>query len=203
MRTDHDAASAAAALRELGFAFLFAPGFHPAMRHAGPTRREIGVRTAFNLLGPITNPAGARRQVVGVGDAAAAPRVAEVLRALGTERALVVHGRGLDELPLDGSGVIHDVSPAGVTMQTVNPATLGLALADTSALAGGSPADNAAMVEGVLAGADRGPRRDVVLLAKGGWLKDGRCANALIPAAATDAGGGAIYYDTPVRLERR
>ncbi len=83
VRTDHDAASAAAALREVGFAFLFAPGFHPAMRHAGPTRREIGVRTAFNLLGPLTNPAGARRQVVGVGDPAAAPRVAEVLRALG------------------------------------------------------------------------------------------------------------------------
>ena len=80
VRIDHDADSAAAALRSVGFAFLFAPGFHPAMRHAGPTRREIGVRTAFNLLGPLTNPAGTRRQLVGVGDAAAAPKLAEVLR---------------------------------------------------------------------------------------------------------------------------
>ncbi len=164
VRTDHDAASAAVALREIGFAFLFAPGFHPAMRHAGPTRREIGVRTAFNLLGPLTNPAGARRQVVGVGDPAAAGRVADVLRALGTERALVVHGVGLDELPLDGSGVIHDVTPAGVAVATVDPAALALAWAATTALAGGSPAENATLVEGVLDGRDGGPRRDVVLL---------------------------------------
>ncbi len=146
VRTDHDAVSAAAALREIGFAFLFAPGFHPAMRHAGPTRREIGVRTAFNLLGPLTNPAGARRQVVGVGDPAAAPRVAEVLRALGTERALVVHGAGLDELPLDGTGVIHDVTPDGIERRHVDPAGVGLASAPTAALAGGTPAENAALV---------------------------------------------------------
>ena len=88
VRTDHDAESAATALREDGFAFLFAPGFHPAMKHAGPTRREIGVRTAFNLIGPLTNPAGARRQVIGVADPATAPRLADVLRLLGVERAL-------------------------------------------------------------------------------------------------------------------
>jgi anthranilate phosphoribosyltransferase len=79
VRIDHDAASAGAALRDIGFAFMFAPGFSPAMKHAGPTRREIGVRTAFNLLGPLTNPAGARRQVIGVADPAAAPRIAAVL----------------------------------------------------------------------------------------------------------------------------
>ena len=107
VRIDHDAASAGAALASLGFAFLFAPSFHPAMKHAGPTRREIGVRTAFNLLGPLTNPAGTTRQVLGVGDPAAAARIAEVLHRLGTERAFVVHGDGLDELPLDGTGVLH------------------------------------------------------------------------------------------------
>ena len=80
IRIDHDAGSAGRAIRELGFAFMFAPAFHPAMRHAGPTRREIGVRTAFNLLGPLTNPAGATRGLIGVGDEAAAPRIAEVLR---------------------------------------------------------------------------------------------------------------------------
>ena len=102
VRIDHDAQSAGEALRRDGFAFLFALNFHPAMKHAGPTRREIGVRTAFNLLGPLTNPAGAMRQVVVVADPLAAPRVAAVLRLLGTVRALVVHGEGLDELPLDG-----------------------------------------------------------------------------------------------------
>ena len=85
VRVDHTAESAAADLRDLGFAFLFAPVFHPAMRHVGPTRREIGIRTAFNLLGPLTNPAGARRALLGVGDASAAPRMAEVVRRLGTD----------------------------------------------------------------------------------------------------------------------
>ena len=99
IRTDHDAESAATALREDGFAFLFAPGFHPAMKYAGPTRREIGVRTAFNLIGPLTNPAGARRQVIGVADPATAPRLADVLRLLGVERAFVVHGDGARRAP--------------------------------------------------------------------------------------------------------
>ena len=206
VRTDHDADSAAAALRELGFAFLFAPGFHPAMRHAGPTRREIGVRTAFNLLGPITNPAGARRQVVGVGDPAAAPRLAEVLRALGTERSLVVHGAGLDELPLDGSGVIHDVSPAGVTRSEVDPAALGLARADTAALAGGTAAENAALVEGILAGADLGPRRDVVLLNAGAaFVAAGRAADlgaGIARGAATIDDGSATRLLARLREEK-
>ena len=152
IRIDHDADSAATALGSLGFAFLFAPAFHPAMRHAGPTRREIGVRTAFNLLGPVTNPAGARRQLVGVGDPAAAPKLAEVLRLLGTERSLVVHGAGVDELPLDGSGVIHDVTPDGVVRREVDVAALGLRPAATSELAGGSPDENAALVEAILRG---------------------------------------------------
>ena len=123
VRIDHDAASAGEALRRSGFAFLFAPSFHPAMRHAGPTRREIGVRTSFNLLGPLTNPAGATRQVLGVGDPAAAPRLAEVARLLGTERTLVVHGERMDELPLDGSGVVLDVTPAGIERGTIDAPT--------------------------------------------------------------------------------
>ena len=105
VRIDHDAASAGASLRDVGFAFLFAPSFHPAMRHAGPTRREIGVRTAFNLIGPLTNPAGTTRQLIGVGAADVAPRIAEVAARLGTERTFVIHGDGVDELPLDDSGV--------------------------------------------------------------------------------------------------
>ncbi len=166
VRTDHDAASAGEALRTIGFAFLFAPGFHPAMRHAGPTRREIGIRTAFNLLGPLTNPAGVRRLLVGSGDPVAAPKLAEVLRLLGDERAFVVHGAGVDELPLDGTGVLYDVSPDGVERREVVASALGLRAAPTSALAGGTPAENARLVEGVLEG-DDGARRDVVLLNAG------------------------------------
>ena len=207
VRTDHDAASAAAALRDAGFAFLFAPGFHPAMRHAGPTRREIGVRTAFNLLGPLTNPAGARRQVVGVGDPAAAPRVAEVLRVLGAERALVVHGAGLDELPLDGSGVIHDVTPAGVVRRLVDPAALGLGGAATAALLGGTPAENAALVEGVLAGVDRGPRRAVVLLnAAAGFVAAGAVSDlraGIDRAVAAIDTGASVALLARLRAEKR
>src|SRR5512141_1871103 len=104
IRINHDAVSAGTALREIGFAFLFAPNFHPAMKYAGPARKEIGVRTAFNLVGPLTNPAGTRRQLLGVGDAALAARMAEVVRRPGTERAYVIHGHGVDELPLAGRG---------------------------------------------------------------------------------------------------
>jgi anthranilate phosphoribosyltransferase len=169
VRIDHDAASAGDALRNTGFAFLFAPGFHPAMKHAGPTRREIGVRTAFNLLGPLTNPAGTTRQLLGVGDAGAAARIAEVARLLGTERTFVVHGDGVDELPLDGSGVLYDVTPNGIERQVVDAAALGLRRTSTAKLAGGSAADNARITESVLRG-EPGARRDVVLLNAGAAL---------------------------------
>ena len=166
IRIDHDAASAGAALRELGFAFLFAPNFHPAMRHANPTRREIGVRTAFNLLGPLTNPAGTRRQLLGVGDPRAAGRFAEVVHRLGTERTLVVHGAGVDELPLDGTGVLYEITEAGVEQRFVDAVALGLRATATSKLAGSDPATNARYVEAILRG-EPGSRRDVVLLNAG------------------------------------
>ena len=163
IRIDHDADSAGAALRDIGFAFLFAPNFHPAMRHAAPTRREIGVRTAFNLLGPLTNPAGTRRQLLGVGDAGAASRFAEVVHRLGTDRTLVVHGAGVDELPLDGTGVLYEVTAGGIDQRFVDAAALGLRPTPTSRLAGGDAAVNAGYVEAVLRG-EPGARRDVVLL---------------------------------------
>ena len=206
VRTDHGADSAAAALRELGFAFLFAPAFHPAMRHAGPTRRELGIRTAFNLLGPLTNPAGATRAVLGIGVAAVAPAYAAVVAALGTERTLVVHGAGVDELPLDGSGVIHDVSPAGVTRSEVDPAALGLAIAPLGALAGGTAAENARILEAILAGSDRGPRRDVVLLnAAAAFVAADRAPDlraGLALAAATIDGGFATALLARLRAEK-
>ena len=110
LSVETSAEEAEASLAEVGFGFLHAPGFHPGMRHAGPTRRELGVRTAFNLCGPIANPAMPARQLVGVADPASAERVAHALLALGVERAFVVHGDRIDELPLDGSGVIYDVT---------------------------------------------------------------------------------------------
>jgi len=197
--TDLSPDEAATALRTEGFAFLFAPAYHPAMKHAGPTRREIGIRTAFNLLGPITSPAGARRQVVGVGDPTAAPKLAEVLRLLGSEHAVVVHGSGVDELPLDGSGVLYDVTPAGVTRHEVVAADLGLAPAPLAALSGGTPTENAAYVEEVLAGR-AGPRRDVVLLnAAAAFLAAGRGTGLgegiAIAATAIDTGAAASLLE--------
>jgi anthranilate phosphoribosyltransferase len=205
VRTDHDQASAAKALRSVGFAFLFAPGFHPAMKHAGPTRREIGVRTAFNLLGPLTNPAGVRRLMVGSGDAEAAPKLAEVLRLLGDQRAFVIHGDGVDELPLDGSGVLYDMRPEGVVRSKVVPEALGLRRAATTELAGGDPTANARLVEAVLTG-EPGPRRDVVLLNAGAALAlAGRAdsiADGVVLAAATIDGGAAARFLERLRAER-
>ncbi len=192
VRVDHSAESAAEDLRRFGFAFLFAPGFHPAMRHAGPTRREIGVRTAFNLVGPLTNPAGATRALIGVGDANAAPRIAEVARRLGTERTLVVHGAGVDELPLDGSGVILDVTPGGIRESTVDPGAVGLRAAATGDLRGGTAVENAALTVSILEG-HGDARRDVVLLNAGAaFVAAGRVrqlADGIALAAETiDAG---------------
>ena len=203
VRTDHDEASAGEALRTDGFAFMLATSFHPAMKFAGPTRREIGVRTAFNLIGPLTNPAGVTRLLVAVADRQSAPRVAEVLRLLGQERAIVVHGASVDELPLDGSGVIHDVRPDGVTVSTVDSAALralGLTPTDTVALAGGTPEENAALVEAVLAGS-AGPRRDVVLLNAGAaFVVAGRAADL---AAGVDLAAATLEAGAPLELLAR
>jgi anthranilate phosphoribosyltransferase len=206
IRTDHDPVSAADALARHGFAFLFAPAFHPAMRHAGPTRREIGVRTAFNLLGPLTNPAGARRALLGVGDPVAAPKLAEVVRLLGTDRTLVVHGAGLDELPLDGSGVLFDVTPEGIERRTVVATDFGLAAAATAELAGGDAAENARLVEAVLGG-ERGPRRAVVLLNSGAaFLAAGRVdgiQDGIALAARTIDDGSASALVGRLRADQR
>jgi len=169
IRIDHDPDSAGRAIRDLGFAFLFAVTYHPAMRHAGPTRREIGVRTAFNLLGPLTNPAGATRAMIGVGVAQAAATIAQVAARLGTERTFVIHGNGVDELPLDDSGVLYNVGPEGIERHEIRATDLGFQQAPTSRLAGGTAEENARLIEAVLHG-EPGVRRDVVLLNAGAAL---------------------------------
>ena len=157
-------AEVATSLGDAGFAFLFAPAFHPSMKHAVGPRRALGMRTAFNFLGPITNPAGVTRQVVGVSDEAMAPRIAAVLRELGCEHALVVHGvDGLDELTLADASVLYDVRPGGITRLELTPESVGLERAPISALAGGDVDENAAILRRVLEGTS-GPTRDVVLL---------------------------------------
>jgi anthranilate phosphoribosyltransferase len=158
---------AAASLDEAGFCFLHAPAFHPGMRHASPVRRELGIRTAFNLCGPMANPAFPRRQLLGVADPESAQRVADVLHALEVERAFVVHGERVDELPLDGSGVAYDVRPDGVTTVQMRPEDVGLRWAATDALIGGDPEHNAALIEAVLTGRRDGPPADVVLFNAG------------------------------------
>lgn len=162
--------AAEASLRETGYAYLHAPAFHPGMRHAGPVRRELGVRTAFNLCGPMANPALVTRQLMGVPDEVSAERVAQVLHAIGLERAFVVHGDMIDELPLDGSGVYFEVTPDGISRHTVTAADGGLRSAPTSALAGGDGAANAAIIRAIFEGTETGPRHDVVVLNAGAAL---------------------------------
>ncbi len=151
-------------VREAGIGFMFAPLFHPAMRHAAAPRRELGIRTVFNVLGPLVNPARVRRQVLGVPDAGLGAKMAEVLRRLGHEHALVVTGAGgMDELGTNGVATIHEVRAGRVTASTLDPAELGLPNASVDALHGGDAAANARGIHDVLDGA-HGARRDVVAL---------------------------------------
>lgn len=164
VRIDCGPAEVARCVREAGMGFCFAPRFHPAMRHAGPTRRELGVPTAFNILGPLANPAGARRLLIGVADAGMADRMARVLARRGAERVLIVHGDdGLDELTISTTSQVVDLQDGAVRSYVVDPADLGIAPAPAAALVGGDPATNAALARRVLAG-DVGPHRDIVAL---------------------------------------
>ena len=151
------------AMYEANIGFLMAPKYHSAMRHVGPTRVELGTRTIFNLLGPISNPAGAKRQLVGVFAAAWVKPVAEVLGKLGSERAWVVHGEGLDELTTCGTSVVAELNRGKVETFEVTPDMAGLKPAKLDDLRGGDPAANAATLRALLDGAE-GPIRDIVLL---------------------------------------
>jgi len=147
-----------------GMGFCFAPSFHPAMRHAGPARRELGVRTVFNVLGPLANPGRVRRQALGVGAPALAPLMIRVLQDLGHERALVFYGEdGLDELTTTGSSQVFELKDGTVTRYELDPRDLGLGRSRREDLRGGTPPENGAVLRQVLEG-EAGPRRDVVVL---------------------------------------
>lgn len=151
-------------IERAGLGFCFAPRFHPALRHAARARRELGVATTFNFLGPLVNPAGARRAALGVSDPAMADPLARVLGQLGTERALVFFGHdGLDELTTTTTSTILDLADGEVRASTLDPADLGLARAEPGSLVGGDPAYNAAAAQRLLDG-EPGPVRDLVLL---------------------------------------
>jgi anthranilate phosphoribosyltransferase len=159
-----------ACLDESGLAFFYAPTFHPSMRHAGAIRRELGVRTAFNLLGPLTNPAGATRQIVGVPRPEFTELIARALLLLGSERAWVVHGAdGIDEISTTGYTKVSECRGGAVNTFYLHPSDVGLPKTTPASIQGGSAHDNARIIDGVLNG-ERGPARDIVLLNAGAAL---------------------------------
>jgi len=167
---DLDASGMAAVLREVGISFLFAPKLHPAMRSVAPVRRELGVRTVFNILGPLTNPAFARRQVIGVYSLHLVEIVAAVLRMLGSVHALVVHSEdGMDEISVSAPTAVCELRDGEIRKYLVSPEQLGLERHDISELTGGTPAESAAIVRNVLSG-QKGAPRDIVLANAGAAL---------------------------------
>ncbi|MCX7002138.1 MAG: anthranilate phosphoribosyltransferase [bacterium] len=170
VRLDLAPAQAARALQQIGIAFLFARAYHPALKHAAAARAELGVRTIFNLLGPLTNPAGARRQLLGVFPGADATMVATVLRELGTQRALVVRGHdGMDELTLTAPSDVTELRDGVITSYQLAPADVGLSPCTLDDLRGGDAAANAAIIREILAGAE-GPKTDIVLFNAGACI---------------------------------
>jgi anthranilate phosphoribosyltransferase len=163
VRIDLSMTAAGRAVREIGIGFLFAPTAHAAARHAGPARQQIGKRTIFNLLGPLTNPAGAEAQVLGVFSADVIDTVAATLAELGTRHAFVVHGAGgLDEISLSGETQIAEVRNGSVRRFRVAPEDFGLSRAPLEAIRGGTPQENAQLIHSLLAG-EPGPRLDIVI----------------------------------------
>jgi len=204
VRVDLDAEATVQTLRETGFMYMHAPAMHPAMRHVMPVRKKLGVRTVFNILGPLTNPAGARRQVMGVYAARLVPLVGQALAMLGTEHAFVVHGSdGLDELTITGASDVAEVRGSTVTLRQISPRDVGLPIAPIETLRGGDAPQNAGILRSIFGG-EQGPRRDVVLLNAAAVLVAAAVAADLQDgvkraAAAIDRGGA---LDVLAKLSR-
>jgi anthranilate phosphoribosyltransferase len=190
---------------EAGIGFCFAPRFHPSMRHAGPARRELGIPTAFNFLGPLANPAGVRRYMIGVADPTMAERVAGVLAARGCERALVVHGNdGLDELTVSTTSQVVELHAGTIRRWEVDPAALGIERAAIGSLTGGDPGTNATFAKRVLAG-EPGPHYDIVTLNAAGaliaaGLADDLAEGLAVARSSIDDGDAAAALDRLVAL---
>jgi anthranilate phosphoribosyltransferase len=196
-----------ASIDGLGFGFLFAPSHHPAMKHAGPVRKELGVRTVFNVLGPLTNPAGARSQLLGVYAESLVPVIADVLVRLRARRAIVVHGAGgIDELSPAGPNWVVEVDGDEVRRTVIDPEALGVERCDPEALSGGSPKENAEDIRRIMAG-EPGPKRDAVLLnAAAAMLVSGRVADLAegleAVREAVDSGGAAERLEDLIAFSR-
>ena len=195
-------------IEQVGIGFMFAQAYHPAMKFAAPLRREIGIRTIFNILGPLTNPAGASYRVFGVADPGLARDIAHALSALGVSRALVVHGEtdGVDEISISGPTLVTEWDGSNVKSYRLEPADFGLATAPVSEIAGGSVEENAHFVRDVLAGTP-GPRRDVVVMnAAAGLVISGKAddwqAGAQQAAAAIDSGQAAAKLEDFISLSQ-
>jgi len=192
---------------ELGFGFLFAPSHHPAMRHAAPVRRELATRTVFNVLGPLTNPAGARAQVVGVYAPELVETIASVLARLGARRAFVVHGAGgIDELSPAGPNLVCEVADGRVERREIDPADFGVPRCSSAELAGGTPAENAAFLREVFAGAPGAKREAVLLNAAGAIAASGRVDTLEegygVAAEAVDSGAAAERLEALIAFSR-
>lgn len=203
---EQDPAGVLRCIETAGIGFCLAPRFHPAFRFAAPSRREIGIPTVFNLLGPMANPGRVRRQVIGVADSRFAERMLESLRTHGSTHAWVVHGNGLDELSTTGPSRVLALEAGEVRSFEVDPAELGLAPAQLSDLAGGTPADNADAARRVLAG-ERGPHRDIVVLNAGAAVVVAGRATALpegieIASHSIDSGAASDTLDAFVHASR-
>ena len=151
-------------IREAHIGFMFAPKFHPAMKYVQPIRQSLDFRTAFNILGPLANPAGATAQVMGVPEEGLMNKIAETLKVLGVKRAMVVHSRGLDEMSTMGPTKILELKDGQITAYEISPAEYGISLADFDSLKGGDAQTNATIVTDILSGKDAGARKDIVVL---------------------------------------
>src|SRR5215216_4421796 len=197
----------ARSIDELGFGFMFAPTHHPAMRHAAPVRRDLGTRTVFNVLGPLTNPAGARAQVVGVYSSELVGTIAEVLAQLGARRAFVVHGAGgIDELSPTGPNLVCEVVDGGVREREIDPLELGIPRCAVEELRGGSPEENAEAIHAVFRG-DDGGRRSAILLNAAGAIAAAGHADDLregleLAREAVDSGAAAARLEELVEFSR-
>jgi anthranilate phosphoribosyltransferase len=198
----------ARSIDELGFGFMFAPTHHPAMRHAAPVRRELATRTVFNVLGPLTNPAGARAQVVGVYAPELVRTLSDVLARLGARRAFVVHGAaGIDELSPAGPNLVGEVVDGDVRERTIDPLDLGVPRCDPAELVGGTPAENAARIRAIFDGAENGGARSAILLNAAGAIAAGGHAADLqeglgYAREALDSGAAAERLDRLIAFSR-
>ncbi len=209
VKVDLSAASVAQCLETIGIGFMFAPVFHPAMKYATTPRREIGIRTVFNILGPLTNPAHAEAQVMGVPSRELGEKIALVLHRLGTKHALVVHGAdGMDEISITGKSMVWEVTAQGaLPPYEVSPEYFGFSLAKLSDVAGGTPQENASTLRHIMDG-ERGPRRNIAVMNAPAVIVAGNRASNIkdgvrVAEEAIDSGRAREKLEALIKLSQR